>query len=255
MKRSVCIIPARMGSSRFPGKPLEPLLGLPLVLHVLARCRLYEGFERVVIATCDQEIFAATNAYGGEAVMTGDCHERCTDRVEEAVRKLALNLDDDDLVVMIQGDEILVTPEMIDRVVEQHNTSGAPVINLASRLYRQEDFTSPDTVKVVMAPDNRALYFSRSQIPSDTRGQNAPIYQQTGVMAFTNAFLRHFGEMPQTPLEIIESVDMMRVLENGLPLDVVRTEMETIGVDTPDDLARAEHILHEDPTTSCYMDP
>lgn len=252
--RCVCVIPARLGSSRFPGKPLAPLLGFPLVLHVERRCRLYPGFEAVVVATCDDEIRLAVDRNGGKAVMTSTRHERATDRTEEAAAKLSLDLADDDLVVMVQGDEVLVTPQMLEMVVADHRSSGAMVVNLISRLPRPEDQDDPNAVKVAADPHGNALFFSRSPIPSRARKKDVAVYQQTGVISFQLGFLRRFSELPQTPLEIAESVDMMRLIEHRLPLRVVHTETDTIGVDTPQDLARAEEKLRLDAVTRRYME-
>ncbi len=253
-RRAICVIPARLGSSRYPGKPLAPLLGLPLVLHVYERCRLSDRLERVVVATCDAEIAEAVRAHGGAAVMTADAHERATDRAEEAVANLNLGLAGNDFVLMVQGDEVLVSPEMIDRMVDTYDSAPVPALNLVSRLYRTEDHDDPNTVKVVAAPDGRALYLSRAPIPSRARAA-APAYQQTGVIGFSASFLREFGRLPQTALEKIESVDMLRVLEHGLTLTLIHTETETIGVDTPDDRARAEEVLAADPVTPRYLPP
>jgi len=254
MTRAVCVIPARMGSSRFPGKPMETLLGLPMIEHIRRRCTLHEGFERVVVATCDEVIYDAVVANGGEAVMTADTHERCTDRVEEAIANMDLGLDDDDLVVMVQGDEIMVSPEMLAEMVAVYERTGSPVINLVSRLYRTADHDDPNTVKAVFTEAGRALLFSRAPIPSRARSDNPPMFQQTGVIAFKVAFLHQFSAMPQTPLEKAESIDMLRVMEHGLALDVVPTDTETIGIDTPADLARAEEILADAPLTRRYLD-
>ncbi len=251
--RCHCVIPARMGSSRFPGKPVKRLLGLELVSHVERRCRLYTGFERVVVATCDEEIRQAVTMRGGEVVMTSDQHSRATDRVEEAVANMNAGLADDDLVVMVQGDEVLVTPEMLGAVVSDHRRSKAMVVNLISRLRRAEDQDDPNTVKVVADPQHNALFFSRSAIPSRARQLDVAVYQQTGIISFQVAFLRKFSSLPQTPLEIAESVDMLRLIEHRLALRVVHTDTETIGVDTIQDLTRAEEVLRQDPTTSLYM--
>lgn len=252
--RAVCIIPARMGSSRFPGKPIAPLLGLPLILHVWRRCRMATGFERVVVATCDEPIRQIVEGDGGEVVMTSDVHERATDRVVEAVTKLDLRLAADDFVLMVQGDEILVTPTMLADITDAYSRSGAKVVNLISPLRSFTDHDDPNTVKVVADLSGRALYMSRAPIPSRVRTAVAlPIFQQTGVIGFSAAFLQQYGALPPTPLEKIESVDMMRVIEHGLPLQVVRTQTETIGVDTPDDLRRAEQILRIDPLTAQYL--
>lgn len=253
MSRTVCVIPARMGSSRYPGKPLEKLLGLALVLHVHDRCKLFTGFERVIIATCDEEIRAAALAHGAEAVMTAKTHERATDRVAEALIHLNLGLAADDLVVMVQGDEVLVSPEMLAGIVEAYQADRPPVVNLVSRLYSAADHEDPNVVKVVAAPDGRALYLSRAPIPSRARADDVPMFQQTGVIAFAADFLARFAELPQTPLEKIESVDMLRVVEYGLPLRLVFTDIETIGVDTPAELTRAEEVLAADPVTSRYL--
>lgn len=253
MTRAICIIPARMGSARFPGKPLEKLAGLPLVLHVWERCRLYPGFERVAVATCDEEIRAACLAHGAEAVMTAASHERATDRVEEAATTMNLDLADDDFVLMVQGDEILVTPDMIATIVAAYTDSKSPVVNLVSPIRSTSDHDDINVVKIVAAPDGRALYLSRAPIPSRSRTKDMPpVWQQTGVIGFSAAFLRRFSRLPQTPLEKIESVDMLRVLENGLTLRVVPTDVETIGVDTPADLIRAEKILATDALTARY---
>ena len=251
--RSICVIPARMGSSRYPGKPLAPLLGLPLILHVWHRCRLDSLFDRVVIATCDAEIEAAAKDAGADVVMTADTHERATDRAEEAIENMELGLADDDFVLMVQGDEVLVNSDMTGVIIRNYDENRPDVVNLVSRLYRAEDHDDPNTVKVVAAPGGDALYFSRAPIPSRSRADNPPAYQQTGVIGFSWSFLKKFSELPQTPLEKIESVDMLRVLEHGYPLKFVHTDIETIGVDTPADLARAEDVLRSDAFTSQYL--
>ena len=145
---------------------------------------------------------------------------------------------------------------MLDDMIEAYENSRPPVVNLASRITRTEDHDDPNCVKVVVAPDGRALYFSRAPIPSRHRadnGEGLPMYQQTGIIGFSKSFIRGFGELPQTPLEMTERIDMMRVLEHGLPVQLVHTEQETIGVDTQADLERAEDMLRRDPTTKKYL--
>lgn len=252
--RKICVIPARMASSRFPGKPLAPLLGMTMIEHIYHRARLCPDLDKVVIATCDNEIFDAVSAAGGEAVMTADTHERCTDRTEEAIANLDLGLADEEMVLMLQGDEIMITPEMLTEMVQRFVDTGAPAINLVSRIYTDEDHRDPNTVKAVFAPDGRILYMSRAAIPSKARVESVPMYQQTGVMAFQASFLRRYSELEPTPLEVIESCDMMRVVEHGLAIYAVPTDTETIGVDTEADRSRAESRLATDPTTARYMD-
>jgi len=255
VSKPICIIPARMASSRFPGKPLEPLLGLALVMHVYERCRLSEVLDRVVIATCDDDIRAAAEVRGCEVVMTADTHPGCVDRTEEAISKIAADMDDEALVLMVQGDEVLVSPRMIDEIVEAHRDSGAPVVNLVSRLASARDHDNPNCVKVAATPAGRALFFSRSPIPSRARTDDVPMYQQTGVIGFSKSFLFQFGRLARTPLEIAEGIDMLRTLEHGYPIQLVFTDTETIGVDTPADLARAEDVLRSDATTAQYLEP
>ncbi len=252
MTKRVCVIPARMASSRLPGKPLKPLLGMELILHVWHRCRLQERFDRVIVATCDQEIVDCITGAGGEAVMTANTHERCTDRVTEAVDVSAMGLADDDLVLMVQGDEILVNPEMLGHMIDVYDESKAPAVNLVSRLYRTEDHDDINTVKAVMALDDRIVYLSRAAIPSRARMDDVPMYQQTGIIAYRADFLNAFSALKQTPLEIAESIDMLRMIEHGLALYGVKTQTETIGVDTEQDSVRAEEKLEQDPWTVKY---
>lgn len=249
----LCVIPARMASSRYPGKPLEPMLGLPLVLHVWHRCRLSSGIDRVVIATCDEPIRAVAETAGAEVVMTADTHPGCVDRTVEAIANLGLSLDDNDLVLMVQGDEVLVSPEMNSAIIDAYHTSGSAVVNLASRLADPADQDDPNCVKVCSAPNGRALFFSRSPIPSRVRQPDVPVYQQTGVIGFKPSFMTLFGELERTPLEIAEGIDMLRTLEHGHPIQIVRVETPTLGVDTPADLERGEKLLRADPTTARYL--
>lgn len=250
--KKVCIIPARMGSSRFPGKPLVKVLSLPLIIHVAKRCDLLKDLDYVAVATCDVEIKEACEVLGISVVMTSNQHERCTDRVSEAIENSGLSFSDDDLIIMVQGDEVLVSPEMINNIILDYEKNKTPVINLLSRIYREEDHQDPNVVKVVSSPQQRALYFSRSPIPSTYRDKNALIYQQTGIIGFSRQFLREFSGLSQTPLEKVESIDMLRVLEHDLPLRVVYTEQETVAIDVPYDLERAEAILQNDDLYKLY---
>lgn len=253
-QRKICVIPARMASSRFPGKPLEKLLGLSLIGHIYKRCQACDSFDEIIIATCDQEIMDEIHSLGGKAVMTKDTHERCTDRVAEALTKLEKPPKNDDLVIMVQGDEVLVNQEMLSTMIEQMESTKAPALNLISRLYSEDTFHSPHTVKVVTRPDSSVLYMSRSMLPSAHRVQGeVGIYQQTGIIGFTADFLEKFSNLEPTPLEKAESVDMLRVLEHGLTLQSVSTEIETVGVDTPEDLRQAEAILKSDKFTETYL--
>ncbi|WP_417454752.1 3-deoxy-manno-octulosonate cytidylyltransferase [Kiloniella sp.] len=253
MTQSICIIPARMASSRFPGKPMKHLLGMPLIQHVWERCQLAREIDRVIVATCDQEIYDCITDAGGSAIMTADTHERCTDRVAEAIDNGKFNLKDDDLVLMVQGDEVMVNPELLDDMVRLYKKKKSPAINLVSRLYNTEEHDDPNVVKIVTDLENRIVFLSRSPIPNRSRSSTVEMYQQTGIIAYSSSFLAEYAEIPQTPLEIAESVDMLRLIENGIPLFSVKSEVETIGVDTENDRKRAEIFLEKDSTTSRYL--
>ncbi len=250
--KKICIIPARMGSSRFPGKPLAKALNIPVIIHIAKRCLLSANLDYVGVATCDEEIKVVCEQHNIPVIMTSDKHERCTDRVSEAIEKLDFKLSSGDFVLMVQGDEILVTPDMIDSVVSDYEKNCSPVVNLVSRIYTAQDHEDPNVVKVVSAPDQRALYFSRAPIPSTYRDKEALIYQQTGLIGFSKKFLKEFSDLPQTPLEKVESIDMLRVLEHGLPLKVVYTDTETVAIDVPSDLERAKKILESDSFVKKY---
>lgn len=246
------VIPARMGSSRFPGKPMEKMLGLEMIRHIFRRARLFGRFDRLVVATCDQEIFDCISQDGGEAIMTSTAHLRCTDRVEEAIRKMDLGLKADDFVLMIQGDEIFVSPGMLKQMVDSFESKRPSVVNLVSRLYRPEDFADINTVKVVTDISDRVLYMSRSALPSQSRGEHE-VFQQTGIIGFAYSALCEFSALSPTPLEKTESVDMLRFIEHSRPVQAIHTQTETIGIDTPADLQRAEKLLENDPLVKQYL--
>jgi 3-deoxy-manno-octulosonate cytidylyltransferase (CMP-KDO synthetase) len=233
------VIPARMASSRFPGKPLAPILGLPMVEHVRRRALLARGVRDVVVATCDASIFDAIGSFGGRAVMTADSHERCTDRVHEAMLALP-----GDLVVMVQGDEPLLVPEAIERVAKPLiDLPEVGCTNLLSPLESDADLTNPNIVKAVCAQDGRVMFFSRSPIPSYRKRVTCPVYRQTGIMGFRADLLRRYADLPETPFEQAESVDMLRLLEHGLPIHGVLVDYPTVGVDRPEDVPAVEAWL------------
>lgn len=237
--RYTVVIPARMASSRYPGKPLEHILGLPMVEHVRRRALLANGAGDVVVATCDQSILDAVHAQGGRAVMTKDTHERCTDRVEEAMQSLP-----GDIVVMVQGDEPLLVPEAIERVAQPLIENDDIICtNLLSPLERDDDLSNPNIVKAVCAQDGRVMFFSRAPIPFYRRRVDAPVFRQTGIMGFRAFLLKKYSTLPETPFEKAESVDMLRLLEHGLPIHGVVVNYATIGVDRPEDVPVVETWL------------
>ena len=251
----IAIIPARMASSRFPGKPLAKIHGIPMIGHVYFRTRMCLILKETYVATCDQEIFDYIVSIGGKAVMTADTHERASDRTAEAMLKIESEAGHKvDIVVMVQGDEPMVTPEMIEQAVTPMlNDSSIQVLNLMARINTLEEFEDPNEVKVVVDLKNHAVYFSREPIPSRKKGvKDVPMLKQVCIIPFRRDYLLKFNAMPQTPLEIIESVDMMRVIEHGYKVRMVFADIQTASVDTTEDLARAEKLMANDPLINQY---
>lgn len=245
----ISIIPARMGSSRFPGKPMKDILGIPMIGHVYKRVKMSKTLSEVYVATCDTEIYDYIESIGGKAIMTSDCHERCSDRCAEAMLKIEKQSGEKcDIMVMVQGDEPLTFPQMIDEAVEPMiEDKSVFITNLVADLDGLESFENPNEVKVVMDKNNNALYFSREPIPSRKKGVlDVPMKKQVCVIPFTRDFLLQYNEMEPTPLEIIESVDMMRILENGMKVKMVPTSYITKAVDTKEDLDKVCEIMKQD---------
>jgi len=244
-----------MGSSRFPGKPLAKIHGIPMIVHVLKRSLLSNSLNDVYVATCDKEIKEAVESFEGKAVMTKDTHERASDRVAEAMLKLEEERNERiDIVVMIQGDEPMIFPEMIEAAVRPLlSDQSIEITNLMAPLKTREEHEDPNDVKVVVDKKNFAMYFSREPIPSWKKSaEEVPMLKQVCIIPFRRDFLIQFNKLPQTPLEIIESVDMLRVLEHGYKVKMVPSEYETYSVDTLEDLKRVEDVMIDDTLIQGY---
>lgn len=238
-----------MGSSRFPGKPMADILGIPMIGHVYKRVKMSKLLNEVYVATCDEEIYNYIESIGGKAVMTSDCHERCSDRCAEAMLKIENTTGNKcDIMVMVQGDEPLTFPEMIDEAVKPMiHDSSLMITNLVADLRSIEEFENPNEVKVVMDKEGFALYFSREPIPSRKKGMlEVPMKKQVCVIPFSRDFLLEYNNMEPTPLESIESVDMMRILENGMKVKMIPTAYVTKAVDTFHDLQKVIVIMQTD---------
>lgn len=250
------IIPARLASTRFPDKPLANILGMPMIGHVALRCKMCKDLDGVYIATCDQKIVEYSETIGVEAIMTADTHERASDRTAEALLKIEKQTNRKaDIVVMIQGDEPMVTPEMISASIKPLiENSEINVVNLMSNMNTKEEHEDPNEVKVVVDKNNFALYFSREPIPSRKKGvSDVPMLKQVCIIPFRRDFLLEYNGMKQTPLEIIESVDMNRILENGMKVKMVFSEKDTYSVDTPGDLKVVEQLMKNDLLVKTYL--
>jgi len=241
----LALIPARMGSSRFPGKPMAPILGKPMIGHVFERVSKNPLLALTVVATCDPEIFDYVESIGGRVVMTGSHHERASDRCAEALKILEQeNEIVFDIVVMVQGDEPMIMPEMITEAVNPlMQDASCLVVNLLAKIESAAEFEDRNCIKVVCDLNGNALYFSREPIPTRSKNLNVPMGKQVCVIPFRRDFLMEYTDMQPTPLEIVESIDMMRVLEHGLKVRMVSTQYSSFAVDTPGDLKKVEQLM------------
>lgn len=249
--RVAAVIPARMGSTRYPGKPLCDIQGMTMIEHVYRRTRRSDAVDETYVATPDEEIREETESFGGDVIMTGS-HTRATDRVAEAAEQL-----DADIVVVMQGDEPLVYPDMLtDAIAPVRDQADVKVTNLAKPIPNEEEYRDPNNVKAVVDGDWNAMYFSRSPIPHVHEGdyESASVYHQVCVIPFEREFLFEFTEMEETDLERTESIDMLRLLENGHDVRLVETDRETYPVDTPEDHERVDEMMADDPLFAEYRD-
>ncbi len=250
------IIPARLAATRFPNKPLANILGMPMVGHCYIRSKMCKSLSEVYVATCDQEVVDYIESIGGKAIMTADTHERASDRCAEALLTIEKQTGKRvDMMVMIQGDEPMITPEMIDLAVEPLIKDETILIsNLMEDLETVEEWEDPNEIKVVVDKQSFALYFSRNPIPSKAKWKGEiPMYKQVCIIPFRRDFLLEYNQMPQTPLEQIESVDMMRLLENGLKVKMVYTPQITFSVDTLEDLEVVNAEMQKDLLVKTYL--
>ena len=248
--KTIAVIPARMGSSRFPGKPLAMILGRTMIEHIYRRVSMSKSLKATYIATCDEEIRQAAQDFGAPVIMTANTHERASDRVAEAVAEI-----DADLIVMVQGDEPMTHPKMIDTAVAPfENDLQLDCVNLVKKIDNEADFYSTNTIKVIMNQRGDALYMSRQPIPTLNKlgFEHTLAYKQVCIIPFRRSTLIDYGRLRPTPLEQLESVDMLRLLEHGYRVKMVKTEFDTQAVDTEDDLIRVTKLMASDPLIASY---
>ena len=252
----IAIIPARMGSSRFPGKPMALIHGIPMIGHCYFRTKMCKDLSETYVATCDQEIFDYITSIGGSAIMTSDSHERATDRTAEAMLKIEEEQGRKiDVVVMVQGDEPMVVPEMISDSLEPLiSDNSVNVTNLMANMETIKEFEDPNEVKVVVDKGSNAIYFSREPIPSRKKGiKDVSMLKQVCIIPFRRDYLLKFNDMEETDLEKTESVDMLRIIENGENIRMILTKAESYSVDTKEDLRNVEKKLKGDCLMSKYV--
>jgi len=243
----ISIIPARMGSSRFPGKPMKKINGIPMIEHVYKNVKSCKLLKETIVATCDIEIQKFIESLGGKAIMTNSNHERASDRCAEALDIIETNNKIKyDIVVMVQGDEPMINSQMItDSVQPLINDKEVKVTNLLGDIKTKEEFEDKNCIKVVCDKDLNAIYFSREPIPSLAKKEHEYMKKQICIIPFRRDFLKQYLKMKPTFLEEIESIDMMRIIENGFKVKMVPTKFETFAVDTEKDLLKVENILRK----------
>ncbi len=235
LPQAIAIIPARLGSTRFPRKVLADKTGKPLIQHVVEAASKAESVERVIVATDSREVVDAVSRFGGVALLTSENHPNGTSRIAEAASLLRLS--DDQIVINVQGDEPEIEPEVIDASVRALVDGEGEVGTVASPLAPDESADNPNIVKVVRSLDGRALYFSRSTIPHDrdrTGTDEARPLRHVGIYAYRVGLLRRYATMPESPLERIERLEQLRVLEHGYRIMVAVQESRHAGIDTPE---------------------
>jgi 3-deoxy-manno-octulosonate cytidylyltransferase (CMP-KDO synthetase) len=244
------VIPARYGATRFPGKPLADICGKPMVLHVYDRAKQAKSLTDLYVATEDERIMKVVEQAGGKAIMTSASHQSGSDRLGEVASKIEA-----DIIVNIQGDEPLLEPKMIDEMVQPLIDDKTILMGtLKKRIVNPEDLQNPNIVKVVCDKQGFALFFSRSLIPypktgwkdasiQGLAGSELAFYKHLGLYAYQKEFLLQFTKLPVSPIEKIEGLEQLRVLDNGYRIKVVETQFDTIAVDTPEDLERVKQVI------------
>ena len=237
--RTIAIIPARLESSRLPGKALLDICGLPMIVHVFRRCEFAESLDEVFVATDNDEIHQVVEQYGGKVIMTSSHHENGTERIVEAANNI-----DADIVVNVQGDEALVNPSYIDKAVVALYEN--PDLNVSILVNPYEKRLSPSDIKVVLNEYDDVMYFSRADIPSDARVDNPPLLKAYHIVPFRKDFLLQYAGWEKGKLERIEFNEYLRILEKGYKIRAVRVDSDAVSVDTEEDLDFVRNAMISD---------
>ena len=242
MTKTAAVIPARYASTRFPGKPLAKIAGKPMIQWTCEQATASIA-DIVLVATDDMRIKKAVESFGFKAVMTSEAHQSGTDRIAEAIHDI-----DADLIINLQGDEPILPPDVIDRLITK--MTECPELEMATVAvpgqFGSEEYNDPNTVKVVKDVTGKALYFSRSPIPHMRNSpKNTTCFFHWGIYAYRRDFLEEYIRWPQSELEKIESLEQLRALENGASIQVITTNQKALGVDVPEDIAKVEKFLKQ----------
>lgn len=238
----VAIVPARYSSSRFPGKPLAQIIDKPMIQWVYERLSGIEILDQIIVATDNELILDTVTNFGGEAMMTSKNHTCGTDRLAECAEKLML--DDSDIILNIQGDEPLIQKGMILDLVSIFDSKDVVMGTLKKRIERAGEISNPNVVKVITDRYDNAICFSRYPLPYERNG-SAVHYKHIGVYGYRKDFLLRFSRLEKTPLELAESLEQLRALENGFHIRVKETVFQTVGVDTPEQIEEVENLLRQ----------
>ena len=250
------IIPARLAAERLPNKPLKDIHGMPMLGHVYHRSLMCKDLHELYVTTCDEKIASYIKSIGGKVIMTSDKHKRAIDRAAEATKIIEEQTKEEtDIVVVIAGDEPMITDQMIANALSPMIIDETlNIVNLMTEIKNIEEFNSPDSIKVVVDINNYALYFSREPIPSRKKGASGfPMLKRVGVMPIRRDFLFEFSKMIPTPLEIVESIALMRIIENGIRVKMVFSETLSYSVDSMDDLEFVKEKMKTDYLTKKYL--
>lgn len=248
-QKIIAIIPSRMGATRFPGKPMAEIENMPMIGHVYHRTIMCNDFDEVFVATCDNQIADYIQNIGGNVVMTSPEHLRSTDRVAEALQLIEEEYKQKfDIVVMIQGDEPLINDQMVANSISPIIINPEiEIVNLMTEITDPEEISDPNSVKIVVDYNNFALYMSRSPIPYEKRGVSGlPVLKKVNVTAMKHDFLLKLTKLKPTPLELVESIGLLRVLENGQKIKMVLSQSYTVSVDSPKDIEIVKKMMKND---------
>lgn len=248
-QKQIGIIPARMAASRFYGKPLFPILGIPMLGHVVERARLYKGWDALLLATCDKEIEEYGKSLDIPVIMTSDKHTRALDRVAEAIEKCSIAVSDNDIIVNVQGDEPLLIPDMlkvtINPMIDNKEVNGTI---LSMDIMHEKEYHDPNILKIIHNIKGDVLYTSRSPIPySKTFNHKIGAKKIFGLFGFKWSYLKIFNQLKESPLEIAESCDSNRLYDNGMTQRIAQYPyVDTCAVDVPEDVKGVEELITKD---------